>query len=429
MPIKGLTDRPTRLPRIGKIHLGVKVKKGGKPEYPKATDYFVFEPQHAQYDELVTTYGKEPKELRILLPVEDTEHFAQQYYRLYSRTRGLVCKGDGETALRMIDKATGAVANRDTTDVTMSPMTCDGRDCPEYGPRACGEVMNLQFILPDVGGFGVWQIDTGSINSIININSAVDMVRSVYGRVCMVPLILTLEPKEVTNPDDGKKKTVRVLNLRSPDKMIEAYHKATIPPIQLMTGIAAEIAEPEAAELPPAGDEVIHSDLPYADELNKAVEAMEAHAFILSTHDGKCSECGMVKEHVVHLPAPTADEELWPPDGPTAAKVSIKGLATKAVKANPSPPHTDVPKTATIGNPVAGMTFADLLAYVRAHQRTEGWLFKQTGMSVDETKADPYACAMEIKQLMAWGPCGRWSVDGATAHQSPCEEWGQQITL
>jgi len=275
MPIKGLTDSPPRLPRIGKIHLGVKVttNKQGQPcaPYPRATDYFVFDPQHPQYAELVATYSEKPKELRILLPLEDEEKFAQQFYRLYSRTRGLVCKGDGEKALRMIDTDTGGLAGRDTQEVAMREILCQGRECPDYGSRKCGEVMNLQFLLPEVSGFGVWQIDTGSINSIINVNSALDLVRGVYGRVSMVPLILALEPKEVTNPDDGKKKTVRVLNLRSRDKMIEAYHKAQMPPLQLVASMveSGEIGPIEAEDLPPAGDEPPFSDLP-EDQLGAA---------------------------------------------------------------------------------------------------------------------------------------------------------------
>ena len=40
-PIKGLTEK-RRLPRIGKIHLGIMAEtKKGVP-YPKAVDYFVF---------------------------------------------------------------------------------------------------------------------------------------------------------------------------------------------------------------------------------------------------------------------------------------------------------------------------------------------------------------------------------------------------
>lgn len=268
MPIKGLTDGPRRLPRIGKIHLGVKLttNKQGQPcaPYPRATEHFVFDPEHPQYQELVAAYGEKPTELRIIIPTDDEDAFASQYYRRYSQSRGLVCKGDGVTATRMVDTATGALANRDSKDVVLKEITCMGKECPEYGPRACGEVMNLQFLLPEVSGFGVWQIDTGSINSIININGALELVRHVYDRIKMIPLILALEPKEVVNPDDGKKKTVRVLNLRNPDKILEAYRKAKMPPLQLVVGniIEGEFSEIETAEMPKGDETEPFSDLP-----------------------------------------------------------------------------------------------------------------------------------------------------------------------
>ncbi|GAI11540.1 unnamed protein product, partial [marine sediment metagenome] len=104
MPIKGLSEQK-RLPRLGKIHLGVKVTKNKKGEecapYPRATDYFVCP------DEVRAVYGDKPQKLHIIIPVEDEEMWANQYYRQYSRTRGLVCKGDGETCRRMEDVGTG----------------------------------------------------------------------------------------------------------------------------------------------------------------------------------------------------------------------------------------------------------------------------------------------------------------------------------
>jgi len=221
-PIKGLSEQ-RRLPRLGKIHLGVKKTKktnGKEVEYPSATDYFVCPP------DVVKVYGEKPQRLDVIIPVEDEEMWANQYYRRYSQTRGLVCKGDGETCRRMVDKETGDIANRDSRAVVWIEDSCKGRDCPDYQAKACQEVMNLQFLLPRVPGLGIWQIDTGSINSIRNINSCATMIRAVCERVSWIPLVLTLEPTEVTNPDDGKKKIVRCLNLRSekglPELLIES---------------------------------------------------------------------------------------------------------------------------------------------------------------------------------------------------------------
>jgi len=350
----------------------------------------VFDPAHPQYNELIKTYGDKPKELRILFPIEDEAKFTSQFYRLYSQTRGLVCKGDGEEALRMIDTETGAVANRDTKNVAMKPIPCQGRDCPEYGPRACGEVMNLQFLLPEVSGFGVWQIDTGSINSIININSTLELVRGVYGRLSMVPLLLALEPKEVVNPDDGKKKTVRVLNIRSQDKMIEAYRKAQMPPFQLIAGMVenGEIGVIEAEEMPPAGDEPIHSDLPEASKVGLGTDT--------DPWSGEPEEGPKVVDGILWI---SQHDEL--PKGSKGMRVGVKEtkkvLRWEAIDAKAG--HW-VDEVEVLLRP--DMTFADLLAYGKAHKKTEGWLFKTFSFNIDQAKEKPYECAREVEQLMDW---------------------------
>ena len=248
MPIEGLSARK-RLPRIGKIHLGIRDPEKG---YPKKVDYFVCPP------EVQKVFGDKPKELRILIPTDDEERFASQYYRCYSKTRGLICKGDGIIATRMTDTQTGALADRDSKEIVMREIPCLGRKCPDYKIK-CKEVMNLQFLLPEVPGLGVWQIDTSSINSILNINSAVELIKEIYKRIAMLPLSLTLESKEVVNPEDHKKQTVYVLNLRTNATMLDlamaARQQAEV--LELPVGdderpdlIAPEF-EPDVAELPP----------------------------------------------------------------------------------------------------------------------------------------------------------------------------------
>jgi len=258
MPIKGLTEK-RRMPRIGKLHLGIKVTNKKGVEHPRAVDYFVYPKDEAPgselLEELTKVFGSKPKELRIIFPLEDEESIASQYYRCYTRTRGLVCRGDGEISMRMVDKDTGHLPKADTIETTLKEMTCQGRECPEYKSTQCREVMNLQFMLPEISGMGVWQIDTSSINSIRNINSCLDMIRAVYGRVAMVPLVLTLEKMEVT-PPGGTKKNVHVLNIRSTDTMIEAAIKAQKPPLELISGpLDVEQTEKDIKEFWPSSEE------------------------------------------------------------------------------------------------------------------------------------------------------------------------------
>ena len=241
-PIKGLTEQ-RRLPRLGKIRLGIKkVSSRTNTEYPSATDYFVCPP------EVQEVYGEKPKRLEVIIPVEDDELWASQYYRQYSRTRGLTCKGNGETCRRMIDRTTGEVANRDTKNENIAwkeDLPCEGRACPYYQQKACQEVMNLQFLLPKVKGLGIWQIDTGSINSIRNINSCAAMIRAVCDRVSWIPLVLTLEPTEVVNPEDGKKKVVHCLNLRHEAGLAELLSATNKPKAELLITAPVEDEPPE----------------------------------------------------------------------------------------------------------------------------------------------------------------------------------------
>ncbi len=211
MPIKDLSDT-VRLPRLGKIHLGTRDPERG---FPRKSEFFVFPKDHSDYGKLVEAFGEEPKELRILIPVEDEEQWATQYYRAYNQTQGMVCKGDGDTAMRMVDTKTGTLPGKSTATVELREMVCDGRSCPEYKAKKCHEVMNLRFILPEVPGLGIWQIDTGSINSILNINSCATIIKRAFGRISLIPLKLTFEPIQVNNPETGKKQTVYVLNLRT----------------------------------------------------------------------------------------------------------------------------------------------------------------------------------------------------------------------
>ena len=169
--IKGLSD-VRRLPRLNKIRLGIKAtsdRTGG--EYPEETPYFVCPP------EVVKIYGDKPTELDVMLPIEDTDICLPQAYEWYGNTAGLKCRGDGEIAFRA-DPKTHAFAERE--------CPCEMLDVA----NGCKQRMHLRVILHKVNVGGVYQIDTSSINSIIDINSSIFYVRALVGRVALVPLKL-----------------------------------------------------------------------------------------------------------------------------------------------------------------------------------------------------------------------------------------------
>ena len=309
MPIKGLSEQ-RRIPRVGKIHLGVKKKSqsSGK-EYPSATEYFVVPP------EVAAVHGEHPTELPIMIPVEDEEFWASQYYRAYSQTRGLTCKGDGDNCRRMIDVKTGAMANRDTTGkVEWKEMPCDGKECVHYQQEKCREVMNLQFLLPQVPGLGVWQIDTSSINSIRNINSSAELIRGIIGRIRMVPLILSLGKLEVVNPDDGKKKVVNVMSLS---------HGAT-----LQNLIADSIKPIMELLAPPPDDETEPPlDLEIAPSTEEQKEQAEQDIKKLWPEDNK-SEAKAAAEIDAKIMAIPEEEKADPKDHSPVTAEHLKAIQT-----------------------------------------------------------------------------------------------------
>lgn len=210
-----------RLPRLGKIRLGEKRKseKSGK-EYPAALDYMNVEDAPGVKE----VYGDKPTELDVMFPVEDQDVFFPQALKAY-RASGLFCKSDdGQTAVRVRvgPGEGGAVQDKQGEDFIkakgldvavgdMFELPCPHQSCPFYESDKCKPIGRLLFMLPKVPRFGVYEITTSSRNSMIGVNSYLDAIRAVAGRVSMVPLKLRLVPMETQA--DGKKKTIHVLEL------------------------------------------------------------------------------------------------------------------------------------------------------------------------------------------------------------------------
>ena len=225
MAIKGVSEI-VRLPRLGKIRLGVKKEADSGAEYPSPTDYFVCP------DEVIKVFGDKPKDLRIMFPTEDESQWAAQYLKCYSASRGLICRGDGETAVARVDVLTGEIVTREAVETELREISCAPSTCAYYRRKQCRRVMNLQFLLPDCPGFGVYQLDTSSYHSIVNINSGIDFIQGICQRISMIPLSLKLVEREVQ--PDGKRKTVHVLRLTAPYSLVEIQKYAQVPPGQAL---------------------------------------------------------------------------------------------------------------------------------------------------------------------------------------------------
>ena len=190
--IKGLSSI-RRLPRLDKIRLGIKKvsAKSGK-EYPFETKFFVCPAEIRKF------YGDEPKELNIMFPLNDPEALFPQCYKWYGSGKGLKCRGDGISALRLNDETH-----------EMEEQKCP---CELLEDGKCKQVASLSFMMPSIKIGGVYQIDLSSYHSIVDINSGLDYAMAMLGgRIAMVPFILRRVPKETHN--DGKKQIHYTLQL------------------------------------------------------------------------------------------------------------------------------------------------------------------------------------------------------------------------
>ncbi len=198
-----------RLPRLGKIRLGEKRKNAQGKEYPAELEYFRFDPESLKrYPAIVELYGEEPKELDVFCPVEDPAILFPQRYKLYGKTHGLKCTGNGLEATQFLCAKCGEMDCRckNAARVDSPAPQCP---CDRLERNICRPVASLMVILPKIQLGGVWQIDTGSLNSIIDVNSAIALpdpsnpndpggyVRALTnGRVSWIPLKLRRVPRK-----------------------------------------------------------------------------------------------------------------------------------------------------------------------------------------------------------------------------------------
>lgn len=288
MPIRNLT---ARMPRLGKVHLGVVVTNDRGAKHPKAIDHFACPPTllEALRGKVPFCDGKcgvepGPVELPIMFLSNDQERVASQWFRAYKATVNLVCRGDGYKADAMLDRdhlvksggdvtppmPVGAWYGSSSKSAVRREIAClgegyDGQPaCPMYAAKACRRLMMLQFAVPDAPGLGVYQLDTGSVNSMLNVNGFIEYLQSLTGgRIVGIPLRLVVEPQEVTA--ENRKKTVYVLRLTSEwtlGQLAEAVRKPAV--------LSALLPDPEAPE--PDDAEAVVADADDVEEVDVAEE-------------------------------------------------------------------------------------------------------------------------------------------------------------
>lgn len=291
MSIKGISE-VRRIRRIGKIRLGEKKVKNGK-EYPAALDHFNF----TDAPDLLAMYGADCKEIDIIIPNENVDAFFPQERKCY-RSSGLFCRGDGETATRVNvglsdgDKNSKAVPKDQPLDPEgyafiksqglkagvgdMFSMPCAGEACHFTEKKYCKPIGRFLFIVPKTPRIGVFEISTTSFNSIVELNSAIETIRGLAGRISMIPLKLRLVPKDTKVPKTAMKKTIYHLVLEymgSMESLVEFKNAKQIPVAALPKRHELEQHIPD--DLMPEGGAKLDRKLAGEDKIAGPEEAKE----------------------------------------------------------------------------------------------------------------------------------------------------------
>jgi len=266
-----------RLPRQGKIHLGVKVVSKSGKDYPKATDYFVL-PDQLKSDEgfkkALEALGESvdaPRQLPIMLPCDAIAGNLQSSSDYYGSSRGLICRSLDGITCRYVDATTGE----------LKETPCSMRSgCEHYEKGDCHWIHRLRFVLPDAAGVGVWQVDTTSPNNRANLLTEMAQIKGLMGgRLAAIDLLLTLEPREFVVPvkDKGGFRQVKtvcyLLHIRSRQTLRELRNAALTQP-------SFDSAELEDFDLSPNDIPVVEED-EIVGEVEEVVEEVEGRGKIV----------------------------------------------------------------------------------------------------------------------------------------------------
>lgn len=205
MTIKGLS-KIRRVTRAGHIRIGEKKKNKDGVEYPWPIDHFIPDfTSESKQAAFVKKYGAHPKVIQICFHSNDPEEIFPQFYKCYGAGSGIKCRGDGETATRWDGKG-GTVE-----------VECKGHtECTYALDNGCKPLASLMFFVKGIDGLDVAQLNTSSKNSIININTGLDMLRLARcGKsIAGVWVDLLLVPQE--SKAAGKKVNIFVLKIDIP---------------------------------------------------------------------------------------------------------------------------------------------------------------------------------------------------------------------
>lgn len=230
-----------RLAEVGKIKIGGKGQtrktRDGKSTYqlPTRYDHFVVTTTAKGNDgnfipdkKIMDILGPNPTELKVRLLFDDTD---MNFYTSFAFYQGAkcMCRGDGEiaemlflkggkTPFTLMDKADGKwVESSDQNAVSgeRMPIICNTDTCPHMQPdnngatrcKPSGILSCLLEAAPAIGG--VYRFRTHSWNTISNILSSLDLIKTISGGV-LTGLPLRLQMLKKATDGHGNVNTVNI---------------------------------------------------------------------------------------------------------------------------------------------------------------------------------------------------------------------------
>jgi hypothetical protein len=175
MPIKGLTDRESVVPRFTRLG---KIKKGEIVNgQPVDLDYFRFVGEGARANEIEAAfreaYGSEPREISVYLPYKTVDENWQTWMEEWGKS-GLIHRCDGEYMVQWLREDKTYETDYDQRQRKPCPYESGQKQRTKSNP-GCTQVGRLSVIVPELlqaGFIGYVTVELHSINDLHNLTAS-----------------------------------------------------------------------------------------------------------------------------------------------------------------------------------------------------------------------------------------------------------------
>jgi hypothetical protein len=202
MPIIGLTDQGASFPFLGTIRMGSPKKKNAKGQEIQGNDLDYFrldlgnKPNPKIERRWLEAFGKEPKEISVLLLDDDPDKAFDAWFKEYQGNAVLKRKCDGENQQQWLNQF---------STYSFNPIPCvkvSGGECK------CVKSAELRVVIPNLGAMGFFKVLTHSTWDILSISQQLQMIYQSAGKLKGIPFLLRRSPREIFANYQGKKNRV-----------------------------------------------------------------------------------------------------------------------------------------------------------------------------------------------------------------------------